>query len=366
MHRRSSPDTTVFCEVGDSSVRVGPMVNIASTLSELGQNPDEVFDRVGLNVGMYSDPDQRVTYLRSGRLFAEAASATGCDYFGLLAGQASRPSHLGIVGFLVRTAETVGDALESFVEYLDLHDKGGTLDLSKEGEYCQLSFHVHQMGVQGIDQAYDFSAAIMQRIMQSLCGENWTATEVLLPRKKPADEVPYRRLFQSIIIYDADVCALSFPCSQLDRTSSTADSLLFRHLQHEAKLLHRAYEKRITDFLPTVLRHGLLTESFSAQEISQKLGLSERTLHRQLKVAGTSFRTELDKERMAVAMQLLEATSLAVCDIAQSLGYSNSSSFNRAFRRWAEFSPSEWRKRNRPLGMKRRRSNGGNSTLSGL
>jgi AraC-like DNA-binding protein len=330
--------------VGDSPVRVGPMVNIAPVLSELGQDPDEVFTSVGLNVDLFSDSDRQVGYLECGRLFARSADVTGCDYFGLRVGQASHPSHLGVVGFLVRTAETIGDALESFVEYLDLHDKGGTLDLSREGDYCQLSFHVHQVGMEGIDQVYDLCAAIMQRIMQTLCGKHWTAMEVFLPRKKPADEDPYHRLFRSAVIYDADICALTFPCEHLKRRSSMADTLLFRHLEREAQLLHRVNERAITDLLPAVMRHALLHACFSAGEVACELGLTERTLHRQLKAAGTSFRAELDKERMAVSMQLLEGTSLSIHDIAASLGYADSSSFNRAFRRWLGCTPSTWRK----------------------
>lgn len=329
---------------GDSPVRVGPMVNIARVLTELGESPDEVFGRVGLSPELYSDPDYRVTYLQSGRLFAACASATSCGYFGLLVGQAGNPSHLGIAGFLLRTAETVGDALGSFIEYLDLHDEGGTLELNRDGQYCQLSFHVHQSDVEAIDQIYDLCAAIMHNIMQALCGEDWSATEVLLPRREPADVVPYRRLFKTVILFDSDVCSVCFPSHLLNRVSPSADSLLFRHLEQEARALHRAQQKLITDTLPAVMRHGLLTESFSAKAIAQFLGMGERTFHRRLKAAGTSFRKELDRERKAVSLQLLEGTSLTVGNIAQSLGYADTSSFNRAFRRWTGQGPSEWRK----------------------
>ena len=339
--------TVDICPAGDSPVRVGPMVNIAPVLSELGQDAEEVFNQVGLKLEWYTNPDAQVSYLRCGRLFAEAASATGCDYFGLLVGQASKPSHLGLVGFLVRTAETVEEALNHFIEYLDLHDKGGTLSLSTQGAFSQLSFHVHQLGMEGIDQVYDLCAAVMHRIMQSLCGEKWTATEVMLPRKEPADKIPYRRLFRTVIIYDADLCAITFPREQLGRRSTTADSLLFRYLKQEAEILHRIRDEELTDNMPAVIRHALLTENFSARVIAQQMGLAERTLHRQLKAAGTSFRAEIDKERMAVSMQLLEVTSLAISDVAQSVGYTSSSSFNRAFRRWFGITPTSWRKRNK-------------------
>ncbi len=51
--------------------------------------------------------------------------------------------------------------------------------------------------------------------------------------------------------------------------------------------------------------------------------------------------------------QLLESTSLPVCDIADALGYADSSGFIRAFQRWSGSSPAVWRKRNSPLLQKR-------------
>ena len=344
LHDHEDMQVDDCCPDGDSLVRVGPMVNIAPVLSELGADPVEVFGRVGLDPQMYADPDMTVTYLRSGRLLAECAAATGCDYFGLLLGQASQPSHLGIVGFLVRTAECVGVALRHLAEYLDLHDRGGAVTLHTEGDYCRLSFHIHQLGMDGVDQVYDLCAAILQGIMQSLCGPRWTATDVSLPRRRPADEVPYRRLFRTLVRYDADQCSLLFPRETLERNSPTGDTLLFRHLQEEADLLHRVSEPELANILPAVIREALLSESFSAEVIAQRVGLTERTLHRQLKAAGTTFRAVLDRERMTVAMQLLASTTLAVGDIAQSVGYADSSSFTRAFRRWSGVAPSAWRK----------------------
>jgi len=100
--------------------------------------------------------------------------------------------------------------------------------------------------------------------------------------------------------------------------------------------------------LPSVLRKGLLTNEFSADHIADVFGMRERTLHRRLRVEGTSFRKEIDRVRESVSEQLLESTSLPVCDIAQSLGYADSSSFIRAFSRWTGTNPTRWRKQNNP------------------
>jgi AraC-like DNA-binding protein len=74
-------------------------------------------------------------------------------------------------------------------------------------------------------------------------------------------------------------------------------------------------------------------------------GLHERTLHRRLRIAGTSFRQELDLARQSVSEQLLGSTSLPVCDVANAMGYADSSGFIRAFQRWTGTSPTSWRRK---------------------
>ena len=97
------------------------------------------------------------------------------------------------------------------------------------------------------------------------------------------------------------------------------------------------------DVLPVVLRRALLTERFSSREIADELGLHERSLHRRLKAAGTSFRQQLDAARKSVSEEPLENTALPICEIATALGYADSSGFIRAFRRWSGTSPASWR-----------------------
>jgi len=331
----------------DSTLRVGPLVNIPTLLRDLGCNPDPVFARVGFKRDTFDDTENRISYLMGTRLLAECVTATGCEHFGLLLGGMTSPSHLGVAGFLVRTAATVGQALEALVQNLDLHDDGDSCSLSVEAEYARLSFHVHQPGISAIEQVYDLSTAIMVRIMRSLCGDDWNASEVLLVRRKPRDPAPYARFFRTMLFWDSETCSILFPSRHLDTRPPTADQLLHHHLEQESSVLHQMQQHELVDTLPQVLQRGLLLEQCSVRDIAAAFGLHERTLHRRLHSAGTTFRRELDGVRESLSMQLLESTSLPVCDIATALGYADSSGFIRAFHRWTGFSPANWRKRNR-------------------
>lgn len=329
-----------------STFRAGPLVNIPKLLLELGCDPDPVFEKADFERNALENIEHRISYLAGDRLLAECVTATKCEHFGLLLGEKADPSHLGLVGFLLGAASTVGQALETLVKNIDLHDTGGTCELREEGNFCQLIFHVHQPGVSAIAQIHDMSAVIMCKIMRSLCGKQWNASQVLLMRRKPVDLTPYTHCFRAPIHFNSDACSILFPSHCLHLTPPSADEMLYHQLEQEAGVLHEMQHHELLEMLPSILQRGVLLKRFSALDIADIFDIQERTLHRRLHSAGTSFRQELDSVREALSLQLLESSSLPICDIATSMGYASSSGFIRAFYRWTGKTPGSWRKYN--------------------
>lgn len=331
-----------------SMFRVGPLVNIPKILVKLGCEPDHLIERAGFRREDFEDTENRIPYVLGSRLLADCVTATDCDHFGLLLGQMAGPSYLGVAGFLASTAATVGQALQELVENLDLHDEGGACSLRIEDEYCQLSFSVHEPGVSAIAQIHDMSVVIMCEIMRAWCGREWNASQVYLLRKKPREPAPHIRYFRTAVLFDAQFCGIVFPSHNLQLRPPAADEFLHQHLEQEACLLHQMQHQKIMKMLPAVIQRCLLRNQFKAGDIADAFGIQERTLHRRLKSAGTSFRHELDSVRESLSIQLLNVSDLHVYDIATSLGYADSSGFIRAFRRWTGSSPASWRRKNRP------------------
>ena len=324
-------------------LRVGPFVNIAMILRNLGCDPEPVVSQVGFNLEQFNDPDLKVPYLQITLLLAACVEATRCEHFGLLIGQSVTASHLGLAGFLVRAAPTVETALDSLVEHLDLHDEGGSPTVIKTPEMTLLGYTVHQPGAAAVDQIYDMTTAVACNIMRALCGKTWRPALVMLSRRKPVDTEPYRRFFRAPLQFDSELSAVAFRNHYLQQAVASADALLFNHLEKTASDLHSLQHLDFAENLSAQLRNGLLQRQWSAQATANKLGLHERTLHRRLRAAGTTYRKELDKVRYSTSLQLLEGTDMSVAQIADSLGYASSSAFIRAFSRWTGSSPTKHR-----------------------
>jgi len=82
----------------------------------------------------------------------------------------------------------------------------------------------------------------------------------------------------------------------------------------------------------------------SATAAATQLGLSERTLHRRLVDRGTSFGQILDRVRDHRARELLEKSTLPMDRIGEMLGFAETASFSRAFKRWSGVPPTRFRR----------------------
>ncbi|PQA29057.1 helix-turn-helix transcriptional regulator, partial [Amnimonas aquatica] len=89
---------------------------------------------------------------------------------------------------------------------------------------------------------------------------------------------------------------------------------------------------------------GLLA---TLEDVAGALLVSPRSLRRKLEAEGASFRGIVEEAREQLALQLLEMTDMKLDELSLHLGYADTASFTRAFRRWQGISPGQHRTRAR-------------------
>ncbi len=77
--------------------------------------------------------------------------------------------------------------------------------------------------------------------------------------------------------------------------------------------------------------------------LAKHLGLSTRSLQRDLERRGTAYSDLVDRVRYETAQDLLSRTSRTIAEVGARLGYRDPSSFSRAFARWSGVSPRSYR-----------------------
>ena len=83
----------------------------------------------------------------------------------------------------------------------------------------------------------------------------------------------------------------------------------------------------------------------AASEACRILGLSERTLYRRLTAQGLTFGQMVDQVREQRAIYLLDNTRMSIEAVAEALGFAETASFSRAFKRWKGTAPQRFRSR---------------------
>lgn len=320
-------------------------MSLPSVLEEFGASLQKALATAGLSPQIFADANNRIPFHQFGRLLESCVELTGCEHIGLMVGERFDLAGFGPIGDLMSNSASVGDALRSLLQHLHLHDRGAAPIMLPLGDNCSLlGYSIYRHGTPATAQIYDVAISIAYRILSQLCGAKWAPLQVQFSHKPPSDTRPYRKLFKSQVSFDADISGIVFDSSWMQLSIPGADPTPHAVL---LKAINDADAKsflRFQDRVSCVLRQMLLSGNFSGPAIAELFGVHERTLRRYLNNEDTSLQKLLNQTRFELAKELLANTALPVADIATVLGYDDPNAFSRAFRNWANLSPSQWRK----------------------
>jgi AraC-like DNA-binding protein len=206
-----------------------------------------------------------------------------------------------------------------------------------------LEYQIYQTRALGNDQVGDGAVAVAFNLMRDLCGNDWKPVEIRFAHSAPKDLEPFRRSFQTPLRFEDVQYAVVFSADWLNFCLSDTSSELRHLLQQEINKLEVRQEDNFLEQVRSLLRTTLVTGHSSADQVAELFSMSRRTLNRHLNALGTNFQEVVDEIRFEIARQLLKDTSNEVAQIGFLLGYSNSSAFTRAFRRWSSTTPAAWR-----------------------
>ncbi len=316
---------------------------LPAVLRSLGADPAKVLPEVGVDLDLFDDPGNLISFEARGRLLAHCAARTACPHFGLLVGQQAGLHSFGFVGLLARCSPDAGTALRSLSRYLHLHVRGAVTTLSEQADLAMLSYEIYQPLAEGSGQLADGAIAASCNIMRELCGPEWLPIEVQFAHRRPEDVGPFRHAFGVPLRFDAEQNAVVFSAAWLTRRLPEADPELRRLLQEQIDKLEVRHGRNFPEQVRGVLRHSIVMGQSTADEVAAVFSMHRRTLNRHLNTFGTSFQDLVDEIRFEVARQMLEESAMEIAQLAVLLDYASTSAFTRAFRRWSGTTPAQWR-----------------------
>ncbi|WP_088825543.1 AraC family transcriptional regulator [Listeria goaensis] len=138
---------------------------------------------------------------------------------------------------------------------------------------------------------------------------------------------------------------LVFRREDLEIPFYTQNNSMWQFIEPELKNRLSAVSKPTT-FVETIqneLFKAIPSGHFSLSDIARKIGVSARTLQRNLQAENTTFNQQVKHAQMTLSLNFLQNKNLTTTEIAYLVGFSEVSSFSRAFKKWTTKSITQYK-----------------------
>jgi AraC-like DNA-binding protein len=312
--------------------------------SQLGLTREALLREARLHERQVQDPDSRIPLAAVARLWRGLTKHVPDPAIGLRLGADAHVREFGLVGYTMAFSSTVGSALRRLARYSRIVSDALVVALETEGEATWLRIDV-QPALRAFRPAADARLAAVLSACREIAAAPIAPLIVQLPYRRPTDVKDYETFFAAPLEFGVLATAFLLRNDDLARPVAVADPTLTGYLERlaEQTLATLDNERGVRDRVRRVLWSELSEAVPSLDRVARTLGVSARTLQRQLREDGTSFVGVLAELRRELAPALLRDGRLAVSEVAFLLGYEDPSAFQRAFRRWFGRSPRAFR-----------------------
>lgn len=329
---------------GDRQMRVANLSGFTSFVRARGADPRSILERNDIDPTIIRDPDNFVDCKLVVDLLEHCSTLFNDPLFGLRLAEQQEPDIFGCVTALCRAASTVRDSLTSFINYLPVAHSPVTLISLVEGEQtAELRWQVTaDLGTN--DQANYQAIMLNLKLLRLVAGRNFRPSYVNLAVDARSREIA--QLESSLgcrFRSTPDQNALAFPTSVLYQPVPSASRLLFKLVGGYLDRVKAEQRTSIAERVEDYVRGALPSGNCSIERCAQKLNISVRTLQVHLSEAGLHFSDILEQQRSELARKYLSDDFMSLDEVAANLGYSEQSSFGRAFKRWTGMSPKAYR-----------------------
>ena len=313
---------------------------IARTLEKYQIDSGDLFAAIGMDREPYRDPDSRISITNMTQLWAEAERRTHNPCFGFEVGMSLLPTNFHTVGYAWLGSATIREALARLVRYQRLLSTAAEMSMEDKGATAEFKLHSKEAPQMGLDAAICANVQICRGISH----EDFAPLSVAMTRSAPVCEREVAEFLRCGVEYDAPENVLSFSAESIDEPLPRNNPAMVQASEELAQQYIARMDKNDVVTRARVLLIGQLPNGEPSRKmLADSLHMSERTLARRLSESDYTFSNLVDEIRQHLARDYLRQSRFSVTDVAFPLGFSDQSNFARAFKRWTDLSPTEFR-----------------------
>lgn len=304
---------------------------------------------VDLDEADLADQDARLPLERYRAIIRAAQNALDDPAFVLNHAMDTRLQDMSVVGLIVHSSRDMADSLTQLNRYSKLMVEVDVMDGAE-----RFSVEPGPEGVWIVDNRPDPNSFI--ELTEASFGrfesefrrefpDKPFARKIEVTHSAPAYAARYDEVFGCEVVFGAARNALLIAPDWLTQEFDSHSGYVFGLFTEraEALLAALAADETLTGRIEALLLPDLHKGEISVEAVATGLGMSRQTLYRRLKAEGTTFAAVHDGLRRRMAADYLAARKVSVNETAYLVGFSEASSFVRAFRRWTGQTPAEFR-----------------------
>ena len=322
-------------------------VVIAQTLEHAGVDSQRLFERAGVEYKLAVNPYMRVPTAKMNQLFALSVAATGNPAFGLNMHEFIHPTTFHALGYSLFASSTLQDYFERLVRFFRIASDNCRHHVEEHKDHTKL--HIELLVPNLSHETQDGWSAALLKFMRQIYKPTFNPIRMTLPRPELPDEYAQRFLdyFGCDIEFGAREWALYFDRDEVMAPLPGGD--------HELALIN---DKVVMEYLARIEKSNLINQvrshiikhlpagACSKEFVAARLNISPRSLQNKLDALDTSYQDILDQTRKDLALKYIENRHTSISEITYLLGFSDTSNFSRAFKRWMGCTPTGYRELN--------------------
>ncbi len=252
-----------------------------------------------------------------------------------------------VLDYLMAASATPGDALARSTRCFPLMNNTFRLSLGRYRDLAYLELHnpgdPKYMPRPYIEYIFVNYLVRIRFVTQM----HWKLVELHVTYGKPEVSTEYERIFGGRVLFQQAVNRMVLSRGLMEMPHPSADPELCELLEDHArqKMKDPAFGNDWMANIHQALAYNLEAGDVTLVSLARQLGKSSRSLQREIRAHGLSFRELLDCVRRERAFVLLRKQTLPIHEVASGLLFSDPSSFSHAFQRWTGQSPRQYRKK---------------------
>jgi AraC-like DNA-binding protein len=320
---------------------------VKSAISKIREQPIDIngiLIKCGINPVLLETPNARVSAEQFSTLWLTVAAYLNDEFFG----QDSHCMKVGSFSLLCRTlihCKTLKAALQQMLRFFNLLLDDYHSELVVEGQYSQIRITEHSTQYSPRVFGHETLLILQHGIACWLVGRRIPILLAGFTYAEPVYSEEYQRMYSSELQFNQSFTTLTFDTDYLKLPVIQTERTVIDFIQQAPTNIVLKY-KNHSSFSATIrhlLRATPIAEWPDFDTFAMRLNMTRSTLRRRLQEEGQPFQAIKDQLRRDRAMAALGLPDKTIMEISNDLGFAEPSAFYRAFKKWTNHSPAEYR-----------------------